>query len=152
MENDLDDSPIFYLASLISRLCGDTVHVSDIGIFVEPILDLCDTEPIQTNIYCEERNDKQKLKERLRRIYSDKIIVSIYQYEFSIIFNTKKAFNHFVNICKVYQNTLDATDVIRVDIGDMLNNQSIYKGKIRLYFDSYATDNLLPKILTFSNY
>lgn len=152
IESHLNDSPLFYLAYLIKTHCNETVNVANIGQFVEPILALSNPVPTDIAIYYEKRDAEQEISNKLKNIYSNKLIIVSSDYEFSIIFKTKKAFNHFCNMCKSYKDTLDEFDVTIDDIDDMLNDQTVYKGMPQLYLSRFALETLLPKIIDHSNY
>ena len=119
---------------------------------MEPILDLSNPVPTDNEIYYEKRDAEQEISNKLKNIYSNKLIIVSSDYEFSIIFKTKKAFNHFCSMCKSYKDTLDEFDLTIDDIDDMLNDQTVYKGMPQLYLSRFALESLLPNILEHSNY
>lgn len=148
-QSDLNDSPLFYLAYIIQTNCGETISVANVGLFVEPILDLSNSTPIDTEIFYKNKSFDKTLINQLKAIYSNKIIVVSDSGNFSIVFKTKKTFNHFCSMCNSYKRTFDEFDVTIDDIDDMLSDLSIYKGKPELHLSEFAVETLLPKVLEY---
>ena len=144
----LEDSPIFYLAYLVDKYSKDTVIVSRIGYFVEPIMDKSSPDPENIEIFNSRQDEKILIKNRLLKIFNNKITINVSNYEFSVLFKTKSSFKRFVCMCREYQESLDPNDVLIIDVDDILDFQDIYKRNTILYLMP-STIGILPRVLDY---
>lgn len=143
LTNDLDDSPICYLVKIIKDFFPDSIF-HNFGSRIEPILNKSDDEPLDNDIFTYDNKEYESIEEKMKEfLINSSISFSIN--ENYIIFDNED-YKIFKNKCNEYADSLDSSNLIAVDIEDMLNELVVRKNKKVLYLSNYAVKFLLTKI------
>lgn len=70
--------------------------------------------------------------------------------KYLLIFTKKKEYNHFLNICEQYKNSLPSKDVSVYDIEDIINSSYLLGRTYYFKLDEYLRYSLLKHILTYN--